>query len=145
MVAVYTHCVDKSRRHMQEPLWGKKVKLSLCLTNGTLRHEGVWGSGCIDPHFLDLGTSWIWVVSHHLRSQKTIQVGSRRQDELRSSESSDSARTTRSSSPEPQTQPEEIFRRRLSGRAILVAAVSYVATHHDTCGCYVVWIADSVL
>jgi hypothetical protein len=29
---------------------GKKVKLSL------------W-SGCIDPHFLDLGTSWRWVVS----------------------------------------------------------------------------------
>jgi hypothetical protein len=21
------------------------------------------GSGCIDPHFLDLGTSWRWVVS----------------------------------------------------------------------------------
>jgi hypothetical protein len=26
-------------------------------------HEGVWGSGCIEPHFLDLGTSWRWVVS----------------------------------------------------------------------------------
>jgi hypothetical protein len=35
-----------------------KVKLSPCLTNEALRHEGVWGSGCIDPHFLDLGTSW---------------------------------------------------------------------------------------
>jgi hypothetical protein len=23
-----------------------------------LRHEDVWGSGCIDPSFLDLGTSW---------------------------------------------------------------------------------------
>jgi hypothetical protein len=23
----------------------------------------MWGSGCIDPHFLDLGTSWRWVVS----------------------------------------------------------------------------------
>jgi hypothetical protein len=23
----------------------------------------VWGSGCIDPHFLDLGTSWRLVVS----------------------------------------------------------------------------------
>jgi hypothetical protein len=22
----------------------------------------VWGSGCIDPHFLDLGTSWRWVI-----------------------------------------------------------------------------------
>jgi hypothetical protein len=40
-----------------------KVKLSLCLTNLALRHEDVWGSGCIDPHFLDLGTSWRWVVS----------------------------------------------------------------------------------
>jgi hypothetical protein len=43
--------------------WSKKVKLSLCLTNQALRHEGVWGSGCIDPHFFDLGTSWRWVVS----------------------------------------------------------------------------------
>jgi hypothetical protein len=34
-----------------------KVKLSLCLTNQALRYEGVWGSGYIDPHFLDLGTS----------------------------------------------------------------------------------------
>jgi hypothetical protein len=36
----------------------RKVKLSLCLTNEALRHEGVWGSGCIEPHFLDLGTSF---------------------------------------------------------------------------------------
>jgi hypothetical protein len=28
-----------------------------------LRQEGVWGSGCLDPHFLDLGTSWRCVVS----------------------------------------------------------------------------------
>jgi hypothetical protein len=28
------------------------------LTNEALRHEGVWGSGCIDPDFLDLNTSW---------------------------------------------------------------------------------------
>jgi hypothetical protein len=27
------------------------------LTNQALRHEGVWGSGCINPYFLDLGTS----------------------------------------------------------------------------------------
>jgi hypothetical protein len=40
-----------------------KVKLSLCLTNYALRHEDVWGSGCIDPRFLELGTSWSWVVS----------------------------------------------------------------------------------
>jgi hypothetical protein len=36
----------------------KKIKLSLCFTNQALRHEGVWGSGCIDPCFLDLSTSW---------------------------------------------------------------------------------------
>jgi hypothetical protein len=30
----------------------KKVTLSLCLTNSALRHEDVWGSGCIDPCFL---------------------------------------------------------------------------------------------
>jgi hypothetical protein len=35
---------------------GKKVKLSL-------RHEDAWGSGCIDPRFLDLGSSWKWVIS----------------------------------------------------------------------------------
>jgi hypothetical protein len=33
------------------------------LTNLTLRHEGVWGSGCINPHFLDLDNSWRSVVS----------------------------------------------------------------------------------
>jgi hypothetical protein len=36
----------------------KKSKLSLCL-----RHEDNWGSGCIDPRFVDLGTNWRWVVS----------------------------------------------------------------------------------
>jgi hypothetical protein len=28
------------------------------LTIMALCHEGVWGSGCIDPHFLDFSTSW---------------------------------------------------------------------------------------
>jgi hypothetical protein len=46
----------------ESPSWSK-VKLSLCLTNYALRHEGVWGSGCIDTYFLDLGTSWRWAVS----------------------------------------------------------------------------------
>jgi hypothetical protein len=48
---------------MISPCKDKKVKFSLCLTNQALLHEGVWGSGCIDPYFLDLGTSWRWVVS----------------------------------------------------------------------------------
>jgi hypothetical protein len=29
---------------------GKEVKLSLCLTDHALSHEGVWGSGRIDLH-----------------------------------------------------------------------------------------------
>jgi hypothetical protein len=41
----------------------KKVKLSLCLINSALCHENIWGSGCIDPRILDLGTSWSWVIS----------------------------------------------------------------------------------
>jgi hypothetical protein len=44
-------------------IWSKKKAKSLCLTNYALRHEGVCGSGFIDPHFLDLGTSWRWMVS----------------------------------------------------------------------------------
>jgi hypothetical protein len=32
-----------------------------------LRHDDVWRSGCTDPRFLDLGTSWRWVVSFKLR------------------------------------------------------------------------------
>jgi hypothetical protein len=36
----------------------KKIKLSPYLTKQALRHEGVWGSGCRAPRFLDLGTSW---------------------------------------------------------------------------------------
>jgi hypothetical protein len=37
--------------------------MSLPLTNQALHHEGVWGSGCIDPRFLHPGASWRWVVS----------------------------------------------------------------------------------
>jgi hypothetical protein len=38
-----------------------------------LRHEGGWGSGCIDPHFLDLGISWRWVVSFTLLSRYLLR------------------------------------------------------------------------
>jgi hypothetical protein len=31
--------------------------------NWVLRHEDVWGSGCIDPRFHDLGITWRWVIS----------------------------------------------------------------------------------
>jgi hypothetical protein len=40
-----------------------KLKSPLCLANYTLHHQGVWGSGCIDPYTLDLGTNWRWVIS----------------------------------------------------------------------------------
>jgi hypothetical protein len=40
---------------------GRRVKLFVCLTHLALRHEDVWRNGCIDPHILDLGTSWRWV------------------------------------------------------------------------------------
>jgi hypothetical protein len=46
----------------------KKVKLSLCLINYALSHEDVWGSRCIHPPILDLGTSWRQVVSFTARS-----------------------------------------------------------------------------
>jgi hypothetical protein len=42
-----------------------KVNMPLCLTNWVVRHEDVWGSGCIDPRpldALDLGTSCRWVT-----------------------------------------------------------------------------------
>jgi hypothetical protein len=35
-----------------------KEKLFLCLTDQALRREDEFGSVCIDPRFLDLGTSW---------------------------------------------------------------------------------------
>jgi hypothetical protein len=43
--------------------WEKEAKLSLCLTDQTLRHKGVCGSGCMHPRFLDLGTSLTRMVS----------------------------------------------------------------------------------
>jgi hypothetical protein len=56
------------------------VKLSLCLSNWALRREGVWGSRCIHPHFLDLCTSWRWVVSTHpgrftSGNESPVQIG----------------------------------------------------------------------
>jgi hypothetical protein len=42
---------------------GIKIKLFLYVCHHALRHKGIWGSGCIDPRFLDLGTSWRWMVS----------------------------------------------------------------------------------
>jgi hypothetical protein len=41
----------------------KNAKQSLRLTNQAPRQEDVPGSGCVGPRFLDIGTSWRWVVS----------------------------------------------------------------------------------
>jgi hypothetical protein len=41
----------------------KEISRAVSNKGKALRHEGVWGSGCIDPAFLDLGTSWRWMVS----------------------------------------------------------------------------------
>jgi hypothetical protein len=35
-----------------------KDKVVPVLNYLALRHEGAWGNGCIDPYFLNLGTSW---------------------------------------------------------------------------------------
>jgi hypothetical protein len=43
-----------------------KVKLSLCLTKYHAM-KTYWENGGIDPHILDLGTRWRWVVSFTLR------------------------------------------------------------------------------
>jgi hypothetical protein len=46
------HCTSLLRKWLyfqtsEHPIWVTcKGKLSLCLTNRALRHEGVWGSGC---------------------------------------------------------------------------------------------------
>jgi hypothetical protein len=45
----YVGCIESKR--WCNTIKGKKVKLSLCLTEEELCHEGVWGSGCIDPYF----------------------------------------------------------------------------------------------
>jgi hypothetical protein len=39
------------------------VSGTLLLTSFSVRQEGVWGSECIAPHFLDVGSIWRWVVS----------------------------------------------------------------------------------
>jgi hypothetical protein len=45
-------------RFSSRRLWRILKNLSLFLTNQALRHENVWGSGCIVPCILDLGTNW---------------------------------------------------------------------------------------
>jgi hypothetical protein len=45
-------------RYLHNDSSSEGKELSLCLTNQAIRHEGVWGSGCIDLRFLDLGIRW---------------------------------------------------------------------------------------
>jgi hypothetical protein len=61
-----TRCVTNSlplRETDSQCTTAIELKLSLCLTNYALRHEGVWGSGCIDPRILYIGTSWRLVLN----------------------------------------------------------------------------------
>jgi hypothetical protein len=55
------------------PCWTTRYQMQrlkdICIGKGklvpvfnSLRSEDVWGSGCIDQHFFDLGISWRWVV-----------------------------------------------------------------------------------
>jgi hypothetical protein len=53
---------------------GAMLKLPLCLTNKALRHEGVWGRECIDPHFLGLGTTQL-EVSGQLHAPAALPYG----------------------------------------------------------------------
>jgi hypothetical protein len=50
-------CVDACR-WIAFDLRKVKVNLSLCLTNYHYSEKAYSGGGCIDPPFLDLGTSW---------------------------------------------------------------------------------------
>jgi hypothetical protein len=40
------------------PLARRQIKLSLCLTDKNYAIKAHGGSGCIDPTFLDISTSW---------------------------------------------------------------------------------------
>jgi hypothetical protein len=53
-----------------------KVKLSPCLTNWALRHEGVWGSGCIDSIASDVGIIDQWGIGKYLEgsSRDLIEI-----------------------------------------------------------------------
>jgi hypothetical protein len=59
------------RTYFHSGFCSKKVKFYLWLTNYALRHEDVWGSEFKDTYFLDLGTSWRWVVSFTPRTLYT--------------------------------------------------------------------------
>jgi hypothetical protein len=52
-----------SLTHYCDLIQNSKLKLYLCWTNKSLRHEDMSGSGCIDPCFLDINTARRWLVS----------------------------------------------------------------------------------
>jgi hypothetical protein len=46
--------------------WPRRILLETCLESaetGTVQRLFTWPTACIDPYFLNLGTSWRWVVS----------------------------------------------------------------------------------
>jgi hypothetical protein len=54
-------CLKSLVRFERQPVYPLGKAFSVKVRCQALRHEGVRGS--IDPHFLDLGTKWRWVVS----------------------------------------------------------------------------------
>jgi hypothetical protein len=102
----------------------KSLNVSLCLTNYALRHESLWGSGSMDPRFLDSGTRWRWVVSFrrlpppplsqpHLTSPHLTSPHSRSEQfgEVKILYPTETRiPTPRSSSPQPVAIPTELLR-----------------------------------
>jgi hypothetical protein len=44
--------------HFMHSMQRKQHKIGSNKKGKVVPVQDVWGSGCIDPHFLDLGTSW---------------------------------------------------------------------------------------
>jgi hypothetical protein len=64
--------------HPSPPLiciFNNKVKVFFQLTNCALCHEGIWGSGRIDPHILYLGTVTPWPLYPRQQSPGTHWMG----------------------------------------------------------------------
>jgi hypothetical protein len=113
---------------------GKSVKVKF-----SLRHKDVWGSGCVDPLFLDLGTIWRWVVSFTVlplypggkspRYPLDRRLGGPHSRSGRFGEEKILDPTgTRSSSPLPVAIPTELSRR-LLGKSILF--LTYQTCEHQ--------------
>jgi hypothetical protein len=52
----------------------KKINFYPCLSNSDLCHRNIWGNGCIDPHNLQLCSSWREVSGKH-HTPVTLPLG----------------------------------------------------------------------